>query len=124
MGSTKKDEQPKRAKSSKGKSDRTVSSEGQRSKSGKKSGKPSHGSSEETGSAEKDGHSKVERISDKNIVEEKNPCEEFLCENGGSCEVDSYGAAYCICEYGFTGLNCQTGKLFILLLFYSGTYAI
>ena len=34
------------------------------------------------------------------------PCDFNLCENGGTCTVDSSGTAVCTCNGGWTGANC------------------
>jgi preprotein translocase subunit SecY len=40
-------------------------------------------------------------------------CAPITCENGGTC-ADGVNSYTCTCVTGYTGTNCQTGKLVLL----------
>ena len=43
-----------------------------------------------------------------------NSCENYVCENGGYCSVDTVNQAYtpgCICPTGYEGANCATASV-------------
>ncbi len=39
-----------------------------------------------------------------------NPCDNHVCDNGGTCKVEN-GVAKCSCDVGFEGETCQTGNV-------------
>ena len=43
-------------------------------------------------------------------ISEINECNSVPCQNGGQC-IDEINKYSCLCEAGFTGLNCETGNL-------------
>ncbi len=40
-------------------------------------------------------------------VQKKNPCENSPCQNNSTCLEDSLGFAFCKCDTGFSGQNCE-----------------
>ena len=49
------------------------------------------------------------------MINKVNPCYNNPCLNGGSCQATGSGNSYiCICPAGYSGINCQTCKHFIL----------
>ena len=42
------------------------------------------------------------------------PCQDKPCKNNAVCEISSENSLEykCICNLGFTGSNCQTGRVF------------
>ena len=47
-----------------------------------------------------------------------NECSSNPCVNGGTC-VDQVNAYVCNCTPGYAGVNCQTGKYFIIFQMYA-----
>ena len=43
-------------------------------------------------------------------ISEINECNSLPCQNGGQC-IDEINKYSCLCEAGFTGLNCETGNM-------------
>ena len=38
-------------------------------------------------------------------------CEKEPCQNGGTCSTPQFDMFSCVCVAGFTGEQCETGKL-------------
>ena len=44
------------------------------------------------------------------LLTDVNECASIPCQNGATCN-DLVNSYYCTCAEGYTGTNCQTGKL-------------
>ena len=52
-------------------------------------------------------------------------CEFVSCRNGGTC-VDEVARYMCQCMLGYTGVDCETGKIFFQYVYFSmpGTFSL